>query len=53
MDVQHISLEGNKLAEVFATDFQFSAVYPMESKGHAGDALKQFITDFRVPDKII
>ena len=25
----------------------------MESKGHAGDALKQFITDFGVPDKIM
>ena len=25
----------------------------MESKGHAGDALKQFIADFGVPDKII
>ena len=53
MDGQHKSLKGNKFAQVFATDFHFSAVYPMESKGHAGDALKQFITDFRVPDKII
>ena len=25
----------------------------MESKGHAGDALKQFVTDFGVVDKII
>ena len=40
MDGQHKSLEGNKYAKVFATDFHFSAVYPMESKGHAGDALK-------------
>ena len=39
--------------QVFTTDFHFSAVYPMESKGHAGDALKQFIADFGVPDKII
>ena len=53
MDGQHKSLDGNKYAQVFATDFHFSAVYPMESKGHAGDALKQFIADFRVPDKII
>ena len=53
MDGQHKSLDGNKYAQVFATDFHFSAVYPMESKGHAGDAMKQFITDFGVPDKMI
>ena len=53
MDGQHKSLDGNKFAQVFAMDFHFSAVYPMESKGHAGDALKQFITDFGVPDKIM
>ena len=52
MDGQHKSLDGNKFAQVFATDFCFSAVYPMESNGHAGDALKQFITYFGVPDKI-
>ena len=53
MDGQHESLKGNKYTQVFATDFHFSAVYPMESKGHAGDALKHFIADFGVPDKII
>ena len=53
IDRQHKSLDGNKFAQVFATDFHFSAVYPMESKGHDGDALKQFIADFGVPDKII
>ena len=53
MDGQYKSPDGNKYAQVFATDFHFSAVYPMESKGLAGDALKQFIADFGVPDKII
>ena len=53
MDGQHKSLDGNKFAQVYATDFHFSAVYPMESKGHAEDALKQFIADSGVPDKII
>ena len=53
MDGQHKSLNGNKYAQVFAMDFHFSAVYLIESKGHAGDALKQFIADFGVPDKII
>ena len=53
MDGQYKSLDGNKYAQVFVTDFHFSAVYPMESKGLAGDALKQFIADVGVPDKII
>ena len=53
MDGQHKSLDGNKYAQIFATEFHLSAVYPMESKGHAGDALKQFIADFGEPDKII
>ena len=53
MDGQHKSLDGNKYAQVFATDFHFSAIYPIESKGHAGYALKQFIADFGVLDKII
>ena len=53
MDGQYKSLDGNKYSQVFATDFHFLAVYPMESKGLAGDGLKQFIADFGVPDKII
>ena len=53
MDGQHKSLDGNKYTQLFATDFHFSAVYPMESKGLAEDELKQFIADFGVPDKII
>ena len=53
MDGQHKSLDGNKYTQVFAMDFHFSAVYPMESKGLAGEALKQFISDFGVPDMII
>ena len=53
IDGKHKSLDGNKYAQVLATDFHFSAIYPMESTGHAGDALKQFIADFGVPDKII
>ena len=53
MDGQHKSLDGNKYARVLTPEFHFSAVYLMESKGHAGDPLKQFIADFGVPDKII
>ena len=47
------SLDGNKYAQIFATEDYFAAAYPMESKTLAGDALKEFITDYGVPDKII
>ena len=47
------SLDGNKYAQIFATKDYFAAAYPMESKALAGDALKEFITDYGVPDKII
>ena len=53
MDGQRKSLDGNMYTQVFATDFHFSAVYLMDSKGMAGDALKQFIADYGVPDQII
>ena len=47
------SLEGNKYAQIFATEDYFAAAYPMESKALASDALKEFITDYGVRDKII
>ena len=47
------SLDGNKYAQIFATEDYFAAAYPMESKALAGDALKEFITDYSMPDKII
>ena len=47
------SLDRNKHAQIFATEDYFAAAYPMESKALAGDALKEFITDYGVPDKII
>ena len=47
------SLDGNKYAQIFATEDYFAAAYPMESKALADDALKEFITDYGVPDKII
>ena len=47
------SLDGNKYAQIFATEDYFAAAYLMESKALAGDALKEFITDYGVPDKII
>ena len=46
------SLDGNKYAQIFATKDYFAVTYPTESKALAGDALKEFITDYGVPDKI-
>ena len=48
-----MSLDGNRYAQVFATEDFFAAAYPMEAKSMAGDALKESITDFGVPDKIM
>ena len=39
--------------QAFATEDFFADEYPMEAKSIAGDALKEFITDFGVPDKIM
>ena len=47
------SLDRNPYAQVFATEDFFAAAYLMESKSMASDALKEFITDFGVPDKIV
>ena len=47
------SLDGNRYAQVFATTDFFATVYPMDTKAKAGDALKEFITDFGVPDKVV
>ena len=46
-------IHGNWYAQGFATEDFFAAVYPMEAKSMAGDALKEFITEFGVPDKIV
>ena len=47
------SLDGNKYAQIFGNESFFTACYPMESKSQAGEALKQFIEDFGIPDKIV
>ena len=49
----HKSLDGNKYAQVFVNDSFFAVSYPMDKKNSAGQALKQFIADFGVPDRII
>ena len=47
------SLDGNRYAQVFVTEDFFAAAYPMDAKSMAGDALKEFITDFGVPARIV
>ena len=44
----HKSLDGNKHAQVFATEQFFVASYPMESKSMSSQALKEFISDSSV-----
>jgi hypothetical protein len=46
------SLRGNRCAQVF-TDGRFTAVYPLTSKMHAGDALRELTSDVGVPDSLI
>ena len=46
-----LSLSGNKCAQVF-TDGQYTAVYPLSTKSHAGQALAQFIDEVGIPDRL-
>ena len=52
MHHKYRSLEGNRWVQVFATTDDFAAVYPMEFKSLSGQALKEFMSDFSVPDQI-
>ena len=47
------SLYGNKYAQIFADESFFATAYPMEHKSSAGQSLKQFISDFGIPDKLV
>ena len=44
---------GNKHAQIFANESFFATAYPMEHKSSAGQALKQFISNFGIPDKLV
>ena len=52
MDARLKSLEGNKFAQVFANKAYFSRIYPMDSKGKAGNALRLFCQEFGVPESL-
>jgi hypothetical protein len=53
MDGRHKSLDGNRHAQIFATSDFFAVAYPMEKKSQAGQGLKQFISDYGVPDVLV
>lgn len=52
-DGRYTSIDGNRYAQVFANQFFFIQAYPMAKKSLAGDALKQFISDYGVPDRLV
>ena len=53
MNGHYKSLDGNKHAQIFANESFYATAYPMEHKSSAGQVLKQFISDFRIPDKLV
>ena len=52
MDGRCKSLDGNRYTQVFTNDKYFSKIYPMDSKGKAGDALRIFCEEFGVPQTL-
>ena len=53
MNGRYKSLDGTKQAQIFANEWFFATTYPMEHKSSAGQALKQFIFDVGIPDKLV
>ena len=53
MNGRYKSLDGNKHAQIFANESFFATAYPMEHKSSACQALKQFISEFGIPDKLV
>ena len=53
MNGRYKSLDGNKHAHIYANESFFATAYPMEHKSSAGQALKQFISDFGIPNKLV
>ena len=53
MNSRYKSLDGNKHAQTYANESFFATTYPMEHKSSASQVLKQFISDFHIPDKLV
>ena len=47
------SIGGNKMAQVFVTDFGFLDFYPMKSRGEAGDKLEKHVRRYGIPMVLI
>jgi uncharacterized protein len=50
MDGRVNSADGNRYGQVFATKDLFCEIYPMATKDLAGEGLKEFISDYGVPE---
>ena len=46
------SLDGNRYAQIFTNKNYYAKLYPMDSKGKAGDALRIFCREFGVPERL-
>ena len=47
-----VSRDGNNYGQVFSNHTYFSAIYPMDRKGKAGEALRVFCLEFGVPERL-
>ena len=52
LDGRTKSLDGNRYVQVFANKKYFAKIYPMDSKGKAGDVLRVFCREFGVPESL-
>ena len=46
------SISSNTCAQIFANNSYFVKAYPMDQKSMAGQALRQFVRDYRVPEQL-
>ena len=53
VDARVKSKDGNRYGQLFAHESYFATIYPMATKGKAGDALRTFCREFGVPEKLI
>ena len=53
MNGRYKSLDGNKHSQIFANESFFATAYLMEHKSSTGQVLKQFISNFGIPDKLV
>ena len=52
LDGRVTSKDGNSYGQVFANRGYLATIYPMDTKGKAGDALRTFCLEFGVPEKL-